>query len=74
MGRRWFGRYGGREMKTAANALSRESQISEALALTEALREQGWKKVSIAITRGGTYRVEAEAGDGSVKAKHDWRP
>lgn len=55
-------------------APARADQMAEALSLTAGLRDQGWAKVSIAITRAGTYRVEAEMVEGSVKPKHDWRP
>ena len=61
-------------MSAQPKEMSREEQIDASLSLTGKLREQGWSKVSIAITRGGTFRVEAEAGDGGVKSKHDWKP
>lgn len=51
----------------------REAQTIEALTICAMLRDQGWQKVRISVSRGGTYTVEAEAGEGPMKAKHDWR-
>lgn len=31
-------------------------------------------EVTCEVTRHGTVRIVAKRGEGSVKAKHDWRP
>ena len=54
------------------NEAARAQQIDDACRIAERLRDQGWRKVSIAITRGGTYRIEAEAGEGGP-ARHEFR-
>lgn len=55
--------------------LSREQQVHEAIALVQGLLgDRPASKVQVEVTRGGTYRITAETGEGSVKAKHDWRP
>lgn len=51
--------------------LTRAEQIADALAICEGLRSQGWAKVVIAVTRGGTYRVEAEAA-GEAPSRQPW--
>jgi hypothetical protein len=43
----------------------RAEQISEALAMTAILRDQGWSKVTYRVTRGGTVEVSVEAADGA---------
>jgi fructose-1-phosphate kinase PfkB-like protein len=50
----------------------RDIQAAEALAITAELRQQGWKKVVISVTRGGTLRVEAEAGEDAQPKRHQW--
>jgi hypothetical protein len=45
----------------------RAEQIEDALHVTAGLREQGWARVSIAVTPGGTIRVEAEAAGATVE-------
>jgi hypothetical protein len=41
--------------------LTREEQITDALRVTAALREQGWGKAFVEVTRGGTFKVHVEA-------------
>jgi hypothetical protein len=53
--------------------LTRAEQISEAVEVVGRLREQGWRRVSIEITRGGTYRVEAEAGESTAPQRHQYK-
>ena len=51
------------------------SPIDEALRIVRGLLgERDAAKVEVEVTRGGTYRITAEAGEGAVKQKHDWRP
>jgi len=46
--------------------LSRAQQIAEAVALVRGLLgERDASKVRVEVTRGGTYRIDAEAGDGA---------
>lgn len=52
--------------------LTRDEQISETLAIADVLKQQGWSKVVISISRGGTYRVEAQAGETMAK-RPEWR-
>jgi hypothetical protein len=42
------------------------------LVMTAALREQGWGKATIAISRGGTMTVDVEAGEAKA-ARGEWR-
>ena len=51
---------------------ARHEQIDDALRIAEGLRSQGWGKVEIAITRGGTYRVVAEEGALPAKPRHEF--
>ena len=45
--------------------ITRDEQIENALRVMREAREQGWGKVSIEVTRGGTLKVDAEAGEGA---------
>jgi hypothetical protein len=43
-------------------------RIAEALKVTAELREQGWARATVEVTRGGTFRVQVEAeGDKVVR-------
>ena len=44
----------------------RREQIEIALSATAELREQGWGRVTVAVTPGGTIRIEAEAEGAKV--------
>lgn len=46
---------------------ARDDQIERAVALTERLRDQGWTKASVSVSRGGTLRIDVETGEGSAK-------
>jgi hypothetical protein len=46
--------------------LTREEQITDALKVTAALREQGWAVAFVEVTRGGTFKVHAEANGDKV--------
>jgi hypothetical protein len=53
----------------------RAQQIAEAVALVRGLLgDRDAAKVEVEVTRGGTYRITAEAGEGAVKRLHDWKP
>lgn len=55
--------------------LTREQQVHEAIGLVHGLLgDRPATKVQVEVTRGGTYRIVAETGEGGVKARHDWRP
>lgn len=54
--------------------ITRDEQIENALRLMREAREQGWGKVTIEVTRGGTLRVDAEEKDGAkVEPPKQWR-
>jgi hypothetical protein len=51
--------------------LSREQQTETAIALVRGLLgDRDASKVSVSISRGGTYRIDAEAADGARVAGH----
>jgi hypothetical protein len=53
----------------------REKQIAEAVALVRGLLgERDATKVEVEVTRGGTYRITAEAGGVAVTQAHPWKP
>jgi hypothetical protein len=46
----------------------RAEQIADALKVTAELRDQGWAKATVEVTRGGTFKVHVEAeGDKVVR-------
>jgi hypothetical protein len=55
--------------------VARDTQIADAVAIIRGLLgDRDASKVEVEVTRGGTYRITAEAGEGAVKQKHDWKP
>lgn len=56
------------ETKVPERTPERAGQIADALKVTAELREQGWSKATVEVTRGGTFRVQVEAeGDKVVR-------
>jgi hypothetical protein len=47
---------------------ARTERIAESLAVADVLKQQGWGKVSIAITRGGTLTLHLD-GEGDKVAR-----
>lgn len=45
--------------------IARDEQIDHAIRVLREAREQGWGKVAIEVTRGGTVRVDAEDREGA---------
>lgn len=47
--------------------ITRDEQMARAVALTEQLRDQGWTKASVSVSRGGTLRIDVEAGESAAR-------
>lgn len=53
-------------------ANSREAQIADAMALAERMRDLGFTKVEIEVTRGGTFKVRGDCPAGTVPPRHTY--
>lgn len=58
--------------RPSTNPLTREAQIQEAVQLVRGLLgDRDANKVSVRVTPGGTYQIDAEA-EGAKVAGHNW--
>jgi hypothetical protein len=57
------------------STVERDAQVADAVAIIRGLLgDRDASKVEVEVTRGGTYRITAEAGEGAVKKTHAWKP
>jgi hypothetical protein len=60
-------------MKPREAEVSRPAPIDDALRVVrELLGDRDASKVKVEVTRGGTFRVEAETADGAKVVTHQW--
>jgi hypothetical protein len=46
--------------------MTRAEQMAMLLEATEKLRDQGWRRATVRVTRAGTVEVDAHAGEDTV--------
>lgn len=56
-----------------AETVARGTQVAEAVAIIRGLLgDRDASKVAVEVTRGGTFKVVAEADSGDKVARHQW--